>query len=104
MSGEEVAGLREDIRKLDDKINDNCQKVAVIEERLDNNDQNRKERQDVLDKRLDKIDGGIETIIGRNSAVDNWFAGTKKAAVFISVLAGAGAAILAVLKFIVKII
>ena len=104
MSGEDIAVIREDIRNIEFKINDNCQKIAVIEERLNNNDKDRKDRQHEFDNRMTKIEGGIDILIARNQEVDGWYKLTKKTAVLIVSIATAGAAIWAFLKFLIGVI
>jgi hypothetical protein len=104
MSGDDIAVLRDDIRNLDDKINDNCKKVAIIETKIAGDDALRRERQAELDKRLGKIEIGVDTIITRNSEVDGWFAGTKKLGLWLATVAGGLAGLLALLKFVLKVI
>lgn len=102
MSGDDIAVLREDIRNLDDKINDNCKKVAIIETKIAGDDALRKERQAELDRRLGKIELGVDTIVNRNSQVDGWFDGTKKIALWVAILASGVAGVMALFKYVLK--
>ena len=104
MSDDDITVLREDIRNLDDKINTNCQRVAIIETKIAGDEALRKDRQAELDRRLGKIETGVATLISRNAGVDGWFENTKKIALWIGAVAVGCTAIFSFLKFVVKVL
>ncbi len=104
MSGDDVALLRQDIQKLDNKINDNCLKVAVIEQRLNTDDGLRTERQGHQDEWMQSLDNKLDVIITRNAEVDGWFKMTKKMAGFLAIIIAAGGAVLGLLKLLASLI